>query len=164
MPLNPNRAGRGIPKILATSFASATGVTDALTGMLTGIADHVYVVHRITFHYPTDITSSDFGLKIDGIYQEGTPYDFFTIADDGDTTEISTVVNTWVNPNPPTNTVICYKEFTTGTPLATGDTISLVGNDATAANNYTSTASVAMKVVIDYEDCDAATYYQNRLQ
>lgn len=163
MPLDPNRKGRGVVKVQPASFASATGVTDALTGILTGIADHVYVVHRITFHYPTDITSSDFDLRIDGIYQDGTAYDFMVIEDDGDTTEISTVINTWVNPNPPANTVICYKEFPTGIPLATSDTISLVGNDSTAANNYTSTAAVAMKVVIDYEDVDAGVYYQNRL-
>lgn len=163
MPLNPNRRGRGIEKTKAVSYADQS-IADDQDAILTGIADHVYVVHRITFHYPTDITSSDLDLKIDGVYQEGTSYDYFTVSDDGNITEISTVINTWVNPNPPTNTVICYKDFANGIPLAEGDTITLIGNDATDANNYLSTAAVALKVVIDYEDLDASVWFQNRLQ
>lgn len=162
MPLNPNRRGRGIENTKAVIYADQA-IADDEAAILTGIADHVYVVHRITFQYPTDITSSDLDLKIDGVYQDGTPYDFFTVADDGPVTELSTVVNTWVNPAPPTNTVICYREFSNGIPLAEGDTITLIGNDASDANNYLSTAAVALKVVLDYEDLDAGVWFQNRL-
>jgi len=161
MPIDINRKGRGVPKTAGTAIASA-GVTTAAPGaLLTGVADHIYVVHRITFQYPTDITAIDMDIKIDGIYQEGTAYDYATVDDAGDITEISTVINTWVDPNPPTGYVICYKEFPTGIPLATGDTISIVGNDGTAANNYTSAGATAMSVILDYEDCDAQTYYAN---
>lgn len=160
MPKDPNRRGRGIPNTTGTSIASATGLTTAAPGaLLTGVADHIYVVHRITFQYPTDVTAIDMDIKIDGIYQEGTAYDFATVHDTGDITEISTVINTWVDPNPPTGYVICYKEFATGIPLAEGDTISVVGNDATAANNYTSTGATAMSVILDYEDISDRAYY-----
>jgi hypothetical protein len=164
MPVNPNRRGRGIPKVAPAEIVDATGLTTTKTDILTGVADHVYVVHRITFHYPTDVVAIDMDITFDGIYQEGTPYDYATVHNTGDITEIKTVINTWIDPNPPTNTVICYKEFETPIPLATDDTISVVGNDAVAANNYDSTAGVSMKIVIDYEDIDAGVYYQGRLQ
>lgn len=159
MPVDKNRRGRGIEKTAPASFASATGLDDTGVAVLTGVADHVYVAHRITFQYPTDISALDMDIKIDGIYQEGTAYDYATVADDGDITEISTVINTWVDPNPPSGYVICYKEFASGIPLAEGDTISIVGNDGTAANNYASTGSTAMTVVIDYEDIASSAYY-----
>lgn len=161
MPLNPNRRGRGIEKRQPVIYADQS-IADDEAAILTGVADHVYVVHRLTIQYPTDISAIDVDLKIDGIYQDGTPYDFFTVADDGAVTELSTVVNTWVNPSPPANTVICYVEFMNGIPLAEGDTITLIGNDGSDAANYTSGGAVALKVVLDYEDLDARAYYQNR--
>lgn len=162
MPKNLNAEDRGgLEKIAAHSFASATGLDDTGVALLTGVADHVYVARRITFHYPTDISALDMDIKLDTLAEDGTERDFATVADDGDITEISTVINTWIDPNPPTNTVICYKEFNPPLVLVEDDTVSIVGNDSTAANNYASTGSVAMKVTVDYEDFDAYVYWQN---
>ncbi|MGD2072505.1 MAG: hypothetical protein PVG65_03355 [Candidatus Thorarchaeota archaeon] len=159
MPTNIRRRGRGIPKVAPAEIADGALDTTGVD-VLTGVADHVYVAHRITFHYPTDITAIDMDIKFDTIDEEGTQRDYATIADDGDITEIKAIINTWIDPNAPTNTVLCYKEFEKPLALEEGDTISIVGNDATDANNYTSTGGVSTFVTIDYEDIDANVYEQ----
>ena len=162
MPINPNRQGRGERKVASTSFASATGVTTTATALLTGVADHVYVAHRAYFQIPDDVTAWDLDFAVDGIYQEGTAYDMFTIDDSGAAgpTDIRAVWDFDV-PNPPSGSYYGYVELG-GIPLAESDTLSIVGNDATAGNNYTSTGATAMQVTIIYEDVAAGVYYQAR--
>ena len=162
MPVNINRRGRGIEKTSAVNLDNtldnATGVT-----VLAGAADYVRVVHRLIIQYPTDLTAIDIDLKIDGIQQAGTPYDMWTVHNTGVITEIKSVVNTYIDPNPPTGYVICYKDFVNGVPLAEGDTIKILGNDATPANNYTSTGATSSSVIADYEELVDSVYYQGRL-
>ncbi|RLI54721.1 MAG: hypothetical protein DRP09_12115 [Candidatus Thorarchaeota archaeon] len=158
MPKDLNRPNRGDRKTASHSFASGTGVTTSGTAVLTGATDHVYIARRIYFQYPDDVTAWDMSLKIDGIRQEGTAYEVFRIDDAGTNgpTDLRAVFDIDI-PNPPSGMIYGYVDLS-NVALAAGDTITIVGNDATAANNYTSTGATAMQVTVIYEDMPAGAY------
>ena len=162
MPVSVHRKGRGVKYVASASFASATGVTTTGVAVLTGTADMIDIVDRVYFQYPTDVTAWDMDLQIDGIMEAGTARTVFTIDESGATgpTDLRAVFDFDV-PNPPTGMIYGYVELPNCVLDGASDTVSIVGNDATAGNNYTSTGATAMQVSVVYRQIAKDEYYRN---
>lgn len=162
MPVSVHRKGRGVKYVASHSFASATGVTQAGVAVLTGTADMIDIVDRVYFQYPNDVTKWDMDLQVDGIMEAGTARTAFTIDEAGadGPTDLRAVFDFDV-PNPPTGFIYGYVDFPNIVLDGASDTISIVGNDATAGNNYTSTGAVALVVTVVYRQIAKSEYQRN---
>lgn len=162
MPVSVHRKGRGVKYVASKSLASATGVVVAGVAVLTGTADMIDIVDRVYFQYPNDVTKWDMDLQVDGIMEAGTVRTVFTIDEAGAAgpTDLAAVFD-WDNPNPPTGKIYGYVELPNTVLDGASDTIKIVGNDATAGNNYTSTGSVALVVTVVYRQIAKSEYERN---
>jgi len=162
MPVSVHRKGRGVKYVASATFASATGVSTTAVAVHTGTADYIDIVDRVYFQYPTDVTAWDMDLQVNGLMGAGTARTVFTIDEAGATgpKDLAAVFD-WDNPNPPSGFVYGYVELPNAVIDGASDTISIVGNDATAANNYTSTGATAMQVTVVYRRIAKSLYQQN---
>ena len=162
MPVSVHREGRGVKYVASATFDSATGVTDTGVAVLTGTADYIDIVDRVYFQYPTDVTAWDMDLQVNGIMEAGSARTVFTIDEAGATGPIDlAAVFDWDNPNPPTNKVYGYVELPNAVLDGASDTIVIIGNDSTAANNYASTGSAKLTVTVVYRQIAKSLYQQN---
>lgn len=162
MPSTVVRKGRGVKLVASATFASSTGVTQAGVAVLTGTADMIDIVDRVYFQYPNDVTAWDMDLQIDGIMEAGTARTVFVIDEAGarGPTDLRAAFDIDI-PNPPTGFIYGYVAFPNTVLDGASDTVKIVGNDATAANNYASTGAVAMQVTVVYRQISKADYQRN---
>ena len=153
---------RGVRKTASQSIASGSGLTTSTSAVLTGVDDKILIVDRVYFQYPTDVTAWDMSLKVNGIVENGSAREVFRIDDAGTNgpTDLRAVFDFDV-PNPPSGMVYGYLKLPNAILDGSSDTIGVVGNDGTAANNYTSTGATAMQVTVAYREIDKATYMRN---
>ena len=162
MPVSVHRKGRGVKYVASITIPSATGVTQAGDVVHVGTANFIDIVDRVYFQYPTDVTEWDMDLQVNGIMEAGTARTVFTIDSSGAAgpTDLAAVFD-WDNPNPPTNFVYGYVELPNTVLDGASDDIQIVGNDATAGNNYTSTGAVAIQVTVVYRQIAKSEYERN---
>ena len=153
---NPCAEVAGDPRRAGQVMASATGVTQAGDIVLAAVTDKYSVVDAIHLSFGTLTTSLDLDLNIVDHFNGAR--DIFTVEDDGDITDITAVLD-FVDPNPPTNTVRgimkvgCVALEPSG--LGNANKISIIGNDATAGNNYTDTNSIPLMATVHYRLVEA---------
>lgn len=133
------RQGRGMQIVSSVSIVDATGLTDAAdVDIIIADATDFIVVDALWFDYPTDVTAIHALFSIDDYFNGDRLY-----ATVHESTALAAInpLFTWENPNPPTGQVQGIIAFS-GVALQPGttDKISVIGGDATAANNYNSTA------------------------
>lgn len=162
MPSTVVRKGRGVKYVASITIPSATGVTTAGDVVHVGTADYIDIVDRIYFQYPNDVTAWDMDLQVNGIMEAGAARTVFTIDEAGATgpTDLAAVFD-WDNPNPPTGFIYGYVELPNLVLDGASDDVQIVGNDATPANNYTSTGAVAITVTVVYRQISKAEYQRN---
>jgi hypothetical protein len=162
MPVSVHRKGRGVKYVASVTIPSATGVTQAGDVIHVGSAGFIDIVDRIYFQYPTDVSAWDMDLQVNGIMEAGSARTVFTIDEAGATgpTDLAAVFD-WDNPNPPTNKVYGYVELPNLVLDGASDDVQIVGNDATAGNNYTSAGAVAITVSVVYRRLTKAEYERN---
>lgn len=154
---NPCAEGQGSPLKAGAVMASATGVTTTPTEIVGDASEKYTIIDRLVWSFDVSQSSLDLDLKVIDHFN-GTR-DIFVAKDDGDITDLFAILD-WLDPNPPANTVrgtmtqlgcIALEP----TELDPTHTVAIVGNDATAGNNYTGTNAIALAVVAHYRLVEA---------
>lgn len=142
------RQGRGDPYYEGISIADVA-LKDPPDGSNVIEADtsDFIVVDALWFKIPDDIVAIDLSVNIDDYFNGAR--DIVTVHETGDIQDLRAIW-TWENPNPPTGFYIGALSFS-GVALepdsAQTDKVLINGTTAVDADNYDSTANVAMNVV-----------------
>lgn len=146
------RPGIGRPHPRGITIASSALDTTGVTVITADITD-VIVVDALWFEIPDDVVAYDLDIKSDDYFggQDGTPDDLATVllpvvASIGDLRALWD----WENPNPPAGKyqgIMKLFGIALGPDASQTDKITIVGNSATAAENYASTVPDSMQVV-----------------
>ena len=148
MGLDSCRPGRGIPTFSGITIASSALTTTAVTVIEADTTDFI-VVDALWFEIPDDVVAYDLDIHSDDFYH----------GDNDIATELLPVVAsvgdlralwTWENPNPPTGKyqgIMVIPTLALEPDASSTDKITIVGNSATAAENYASTVPDSMQVV-----------------
>ena len=125
--------------------------------VLAGASKKYTVVDALHFSFGSDVSAIDIDLNIKDHF--GDARDIFTVHESGTAiTDLAAVLD-WVDPNPPAGTVRGIMKVgcvaLEPTELASDHKIRIIGNDATPAANYTSTAAKALMVTAQYRLIEA---------
>lgn len=156
---NRFRKGRGMAKFEPTQIASAALTNAASVTLLASASNVVRVVDRIYFQYPTDVTQWDAIFKVNGVIEDGTERTIVNIDNSGTSgpTDLR-VIFTYDVSNPPTGFIYGYWEAPNMALGPSGDTLTVIGGDATAGNNYTSTGAKALVITVHYREIDSSVW------
>jgi hypothetical protein len=142
------RQGRGDPYFEGVTIGD--GTLDDTTGfsVIAADTDKFIVVDAIWFDIPDDITKLDLNIGIDDYFNGSRTIATVTLGG----TEIQDLraLWTWENPNPITGHfqgIIGLSNVALEPDASNTDAITILGNDAVDANNYTSTGGTDMQVV-----------------
>lgn len=154
---NPCAEGQGDPRRAGVVMATGTGVTQAGDDVLVGASKKYTVVDALHFSFGSTVTAIDLDLNVKDHF--GDARDIFTVHEGGTAiTDLAAVLD-WVDPNPPTNTVRGIMKLgcvaLEPTELAADHKIRIIGNDASAAANYTETNSIPLMVTAQYRLIEA---------
>jgi len=137
----------GTPIAFPTLLASTTGVTTTAIELAGSTADYYTIVDSIYFSCDSIPTKGDFTLNFVG-------YDK-TFAVEYDELGVAGFVPLWswmdfLNPDPAANTVAWWlnKSIAGFVMAPTGDSISIDGRNAGAADNYVGTNAIALTINI----------------
>jgi hypothetical protein len=149
---NACRLGRGIPTYSGITIASSGLDTTGVTVIEADTTDFI-VVDALWFEIPDDVVAYDLDIKLDDYFggQDGTPTDLATVllpvvASVGDLRALWD----WENPNPPAGKyhgMMKIPNLALEPDASQTDKVTIVGNSATAAENYSSTVPDSMQVV-----------------
>ena len=140
------RAGRGFfePQAVAIADTALTNLADVDIAIADAGDDYFIVVDALWFDYPDDVVTINAILSIDDYFNGDR-----VLATVENATALAALnqLFTWENPNPPTGQIQGIIALG-GVALepATTNKISVIGGDATDANNYDSTAGDSLLI------------------
>jgi hypothetical protein len=142
----PRRADEGIPVYGGISIADGSLDTTGVEVIKADTTDFIEI-DDLYFIIPDDVTAVDLDVNIDSYFFAAA--DVVTVHDEGTITDLRAIW-TWENPNPPTGFYMGLMKLgnvVLEPDASQTDHIMIIGNDATDADNYTSTGATAMNVV-----------------